>query len=204
MAILAPLSAFAGPNEIKVFTDEIANYGEHNLETHINRVSRAGPTANNRATPLQVMPEYSYGLWHNWEYSLQLQFAPERDRARTNGYRHELQYVAPHDDDSGFYWGANMELANLSRNGEPRVWNVEIQPILGYRGSKFGRIRGRNRNAPPAKIRTAALSRAIQTALFRSQLLPKMAPRSDAKPHGALISGNECLRFPLKTPLSAA
>src|SRR5229473_3396477 len=122
--------ATAAPNEIKVFTDELANYGEHTLETHVNKASRAGERLTNRRTPLRVMPEYSYGIWHNWEFSLQLPAAFRQDASSLEGYRAELQYVAPHDAVEGFYWGLNFELAKMERLGEPRFWNMEVIPIL--------------------------------------------------------------------------
>ena len=128
-----PLLAVAAPNEIKVFTDELAAYGEHTLETHMNKASRAGPTAQVRATPFQVMPEYSYGIWHNWELSFQLPASLEQDRLSGNGYRGELQYVAPHQENRGWYWGINVEIANAVLNGQQRVWNAEIVPIVGLR-----------------------------------------------------------------------
>ena len=83
------------------------------------------------------MPEYSYGFWRNWEFSLQLPVASQQDQVRTNGYRAELQYVAPHDEDEGFYWGMNLEFANLARNGEVRIWNLELMPILGLRVDRW-------------------------------------------------------------------
>lgn len=132
-----PLLAVAAPNEIKVFTDELAAYGKRTLETHANKASRAGPNAENKATPFQVMPEYSYGIWRNWEFSLQLPVAVQQDQLRTNGYRGELQYVAPHDADQGCYWGANFEFANHSRNGEQRLWNAELIPIFGLRVDRW-------------------------------------------------------------------
>jgi hypothetical protein len=92
-------AAFPAPNEVKVFTDELASYREHTLETHVNKA---------RSGPLRVMPEYSYGLWHNWEFSLQLPLAFTSQSANGEGYRAELQYVAPHDDERGFYWGINV------------------------------------------------------------------------------------------------
>jgi hypothetical protein len=110
--------AAAAPNEIKVFTDELAGYGGHTLETHVNKTSRAGPDADNRATPLQVMPEYSYGIWRNWEISFRLPFAVQQGQLRTNGYRGELQYVAPHDEEHGLYWGFNLELVNLAQRSQ--------------------------------------------------------------------------------------
>ena len=127
----------AAPEEIKVFTDELAGYGESTLETHANKASRAGPATANRRVPLQIMPEYSYGLWRNWEFSLQLPAAFGQDSAHLQGYRAELQYVAPHDPDGGFYWGMNLEVARISRLGEPSFWNVEVMPILGYRSERW-------------------------------------------------------------------
>ncbi len=128
--ISCPLAnnAAAAPNEIKIFTDELASYGEHTLETHVNKASR---------TPLQVMPEYSYGIWHDWEFSLQLPAAFGQDASRLEGYRTELQYVAPHDKDAGFYWGVNFELARIERPGDASFWNIELIPILGYRTERW-------------------------------------------------------------------
>src|SRR5437879_12632975 len=88
--------ATAAPNEIKIFTDELANYGEHTLETHVNKASSAGPRIENRRTPLQVMPEYSYGIRHDWEFSLQLPSVFGLEVHRLEGYRAALQYVEPY------------------------------------------------------------------------------------------------------------
>ena len=129
--------AVAAPNEIKVFTDELAGYGEHTLETHVNKASKAGPNPANRLTPIQAMPEYSYGIWKNWEFSLQLPAAFNDTASRVEGYRAELQYVVPHDDEEGFYWGINFELARTARLGEVSFWNIEFVPILGYRKDRW-------------------------------------------------------------------
>jgi len=116
--------SFAAPSEIKVFTDELARYREHTLETHVNKADTG---------PWRVMPEYSYGLWHDWEFSLQLPFAS----TSSEGYRAELQYIAPHDEARGLYWGINMELARVARRDEPEFWNVEVIPIVGWRGGRW-------------------------------------------------------------------
>ena len=118
---LAPAVAAAAPNEIKVFTDELAGFHEHTLEVHANRSART-----------RLMHEYSYGLLHDWEVSVQLPLALS-DGVRAEGYRAELQYVAPHDDQAGAYWGFNAELARVERLGEPHFQNAELIPILGVR-----------------------------------------------------------------------
>jgi hypothetical protein len=118
--VLVPASVAAAPNEIKVFTDELAKDGEHTFETHVNKASRGGA--------LQFMPEYSYGILRNWELSLQLPAAVDDGRLHAAGPRVELQYVAPHDDDEGFYWGFNIEVARRT---------LELVPILGYRYERW-------------------------------------------------------------------
>ena len=137
LGLFAPLSVLAAPNEIKVFSDELAAPGESTIETHVNKASRAGRRAGNQAAPLQIMPEYSYGIWKNWELSLQLPAAFQQSRLRSEGIRAEIQYVAPHDDDEGFYWGFNIEAARLTRIGDPSIWNLEMIPILGMRMDRW-------------------------------------------------------------------
>ena len=121
-------SVQAAPNEIKVFTDELARYRESTLETHVNKADSG---------PLRVMPEYSYGVWRNWEFSLQLPFALTTGSVTNEGYRAELQYIAPHDDESGIYWGINIEIARASRVHEPEFWNLEVIPIIGWRSGRW-------------------------------------------------------------------
>jgi hypothetical protein len=128
LLVLICVEARAAPNEIKVFTDELAPYGEQTLETHINK---------GRESPLRVMPEWSYGIAPQWELSLQLPFAFQSNRAADEGYRVELQYIAPHDDERGLYWGINVELGREARLDEPRFWNVEIMPIVGWRSERW-------------------------------------------------------------------
>ena len=133
----APGFVAAAPNEIKVFTDELARYREHTLELHVNKASGAGPKVEDRSTPLQIMPEYSYGIRRNWELSFQLPLAIDQGSSNLDGYRAELQYVAPHDEDEGFYWGFNVELARSERSGEESFWSAELIPILGYRAGRW-------------------------------------------------------------------
>ena len=102
LGLLAPPGVLAAPSEVKVFSDELAAPGESTLETHFNKASRAGRRADNQATPIQFMPEYSYGASKNWELSLQLPVAFEQSRLRSEGFRAEIQYVAPHDENDGF------------------------------------------------------------------------------------------------------
>lgn len=119
----------APPNEIKVFTDELASYRQHTLETHVNK--------GNASAPLQIMPEYSYGIHPNWELSLQLPFSFTTEQAKAEGYRVELEYIAPHNEETGLYWGINVEVARINRIDEQSYWNLELIPIVGYRRARW-------------------------------------------------------------------
>lgn len=124
LPLAAPLQAWAAPNEIKIFTDEIASPGEHTLEVHANRAP---------ATGYQVMPEYSYGASRGLELSAQLPVSGQRGSLHGDGYRGELQYVAPHDPAQGAYFGFNAELGREERRGDLHHWNLELIPIAAYR-----------------------------------------------------------------------
>lgn len=124
LPLVASLHAWAAPNEIKIFTDEIAAPGEHALEVHANRAPTSG---------YQVMPEYSYGVRPGWELSLQLPLSAEQGRVHGDGYRGEMQYVAPHDPAQGVYFGFNAELGREERRGDLQHWNLELIPILAWR-----------------------------------------------------------------------
>ena len=110
-----------------MFTDELAPYRGETLETHVNKA---------RTGPLRVMPEYSYGIWRDWELSLQLPLAFTSGPSVSEGYRAELQYIAPHAE-QGIYWGINFEVARDFRIEEERFWNVEIIPIAGWRSGRW-------------------------------------------------------------------
>jgi hypothetical protein len=129
LALLCPSAPTNGaPNEIKVFSDELAGRGQHTLEMHANKADSG---------PLRLMPEWSYGISPNWEASLQLPFALRSDYAASEGYRAELQYISPHDPDRGLYWGFNVELAREARLDERHFWNAEVIPIVGWRSERW-------------------------------------------------------------------
>jgi hypothetical protein len=125
--------AGAAPHEIKVFTDELAPEGEQTLEIHANVGRRPPDDPLSDAAVLQTMAEYSYGIWKNWEASLQLPTSLANGTGFWNGVRAELQYVAPHNTERGFYWGANFEVGYVAPVIGPRFVGIEFTPILGYR-----------------------------------------------------------------------
>ena len=89
----------------------------------------------------QGILELSYGVSEALEVSVQLPFSKEPG-FRANGANFELQYVAPHDNQTGPYWGARVEIGNARAALEPKMsLSLEARPIFGYRtGSWHGTL----------------------------------------------------------------
>lgn len=134
---LSSSSVIAAPSEVKIFTDELAELHEDSVEFHFNVARLRSPQPGIRQTVIQAMPEYSYGFAKNWEFSLQFPTGHYGGTWRSNGVRTELQYVAPHDDDDGAYWGINAELARNSFFQEGRSTTLEVIPIIGLRTDQW-------------------------------------------------------------------
>jgi len=134
---LSCIAAIAASSEVKVFTDELAELHEDSMEFHFNIKRLRNPSPGARQNVFQAMPEYSLGFARNWEFSLQFPTGRYGGNWRSNGVRTELQYVAPHDDDDGAYWGFNAELARNSFVDEGRSTTLEIIPIIGLRTDQW-------------------------------------------------------------------
>ena len=133
----APAFVAAAPNEIKVFTDELARYREHTLEIHVNQASSAGPKVEDRSTPLQIMPEYSYGIRRNWELSFQLPFAIEQGSSGVDGSGPSSSTWRRTTKTRGSIGASTSSFARNERSGEESFWSAELIPILGYRAGRW-------------------------------------------------------------------
>lgn len=131
--VAVPVSA--APDEIRVMTDDLTNRGDVSLEIHAASVrARTGATARHLG---QGLAELSYGLSETWEASVQLPVSREPGW-RSNGANLELQYVAPHDLETGPYWGARLEIGRARAPLEPQMTSsLELRPIFGYRGNRW-------------------------------------------------------------------
>lgn len=136
-ALFCALAASAAPNDIRVLNDDISETGSKNIEfqASIAKPSRISPLSSGLV--FQGLAELAYGFAEHWEVSAQVPVTRLNGAWHGSGINAELQYVAPHDDDDGFYWGARVELGYASPVGDKRSWQVEIRPILGYRFSDW-------------------------------------------------------------------
>lgn len=135
--------AFAAPDEIQVYTEEMDDPGQFGLELHVNysAVGKTQPAYSHQTPPnhvLQVTPEFSYGITPNLEAGLYVPFAIAPDgKSYENGLRGRLKYIAPRPDGSPFFWGLNVELGHSSARVSESQTTLEIRPIIGYRDKNW-------------------------------------------------------------------
>ncbi|HTH94453.1 MAG TPA: hypothetical protein VL550_04410 [Rhodocyclaceae bacterium] len=122
------------PADLRVLDDEVTEAGETEFE-FISTAARSPNKSLDRGTAYTSLAEISYGVAQNWELSLQLPAARMNDGWQTTGATLELQYVAPHNPERGFYWGGRTELGRDlgTDNDDPATWEWEMRSILGYR-----------------------------------------------------------------------
>ena len=141
--LLAPGAARAAPEEIQVYMDEMNRPGEVGLDLHLNEVlagdnARAYPGAEASLYRVRITPEFSLGLTKTLELGAYLPLATvARDGTlRVDGFKLRLKYLAPHKE-TGFYWGANLELGKVSRRLDVNPYNGELKLIGGWRQGRW-------------------------------------------------------------------
>ncbi len=130
LLLWAPIIEASG--EIKIFTNELPEAGEDSVEFHLSAARVRNRLPDQRAIPLRGLVEYAYGVTKHWGVALQLPVSQSDSRLRNDGVRLETQYVAPHDEGSGFYYGFRTEIARNRLRGEGDSTSAEFIPIVGY------------------------------------------------------------------------
>lgn len=143
LMLLTPAVARAAPEEIQVYMDEINRPGEIGLDVHVNHVLAGDgtpdyPGAESSLHRLRITPEFSLGLTKTLELGAYLPLATvaRNGVVRVDGFKLRLKYLAPHHD-TGFYWGANLELGKVSRRLDINPYNGELKLIGGWRKGRW-------------------------------------------------------------------
>lgn len=141
LLLLAPAAARASDEEIQVYMDEMNRTGIFGLDLHLNYVP-SGRHANvdyfgqeSSQGRFRVTPEWSYGLTPNIElgaYVPLMEIGPG-GRFEIGGVKGRVKWIAPHKEDSSFFWGANFELGRVRRSLDLNPWNAELKGIAGWR-----------------------------------------------------------------------
>ena len=166
-------SAISAPYELTVYSDDIASPGETEFETII---SLARPSSGNPLTGRvgQMLTEVSYGLAKNWAIGIDVVGVYSDPLHKMEGLALEVQYVAPHNKTSGWYWGIRSGIGRIASVYEDdTALSLELNPIIGYRGSHYRVIFNPSLEKP--------LSGKLSTTRFRpsSKFALKASPKDE-------------------------
>ena len=141
-------AAVAGDGDMRVLTDEITERGDVGIDLQLDLSGRPRNPELEGRDALNGLFELSYGIADEWEASLQLPVVREGGRSYLGGANLEFQYVASHDNTQGPYCGIRIEIGYAGRPGEPRSWQTEWRPILGYRHGDWHGVLNAGLHAP--------------------------------------------------------
>lgn len=134
LALVYTSIAFSAPHELRIYSDDMPNKGEAELELLMSVAKPKAMEGSLQGRVIQTLAEYSYGLGRGWSVGLQLPMSHSQGRDELNGLKAEVQFVAEHDAQHGGYWGVRGDLGYTSSPYEANGSNsLEINPILGYR-----------------------------------------------------------------------
>lgn len=133
----------AAPEEIQVYLDDLRAPGQLGVDVHNNFVvsGRSVPEYAGEQAPAKVYrltPEFAYGLTKTTELGVYLLSTRDRDgNLHGDGLKTRIKYIAPHDLDSGFFWGVNLEVGGSSKRVSQTRWNAEVKGIFGLRVDRW-------------------------------------------------------------------
>jgi hypothetical protein len=138
-ALAAPPPAYAAPEEIEVYQDDLKEPGKWGVDLHNSYVfsGRRTPDYPGEQPPGRVYrltPEFTYGLTPQLELGLYvLTSRNAQGDFHADGSKVRIRYIAPHDAQAGFFWGGNVEVGSTSRRVSETRWTAELKGIFGYR-----------------------------------------------------------------------
>ncbi|NNM83195.1 MAG: hypothetical protein HKL98_11415 [Burkholderiales bacterium] len=135
--------AFAAPEEIQVYMDEMDAPGQFGLDVHNNTVlSGSGASDYPGAVPpvhvYRMTPEFSYGLTENFELGAYfLSSYSATTGPAYDGTKLRIKYIATKEPGQTDFWGANLEVGKLATAVSQAPWNAELKGIYGFRQGKW-------------------------------------------------------------------
>ena len=139
VALTISTISMAAPEEIQVYMDDMSSPGQFGLDIHNNYVTSGGnqpayPGALPTLHQYRLTPEFYYGLTDDLELGFYVLTAHAADNiSYVEGEKARIKYIAPHNANSGAFWGVNLEVGRTSLLASPTPWNAEIKGIWGYR-----------------------------------------------------------------------
>ncbi len=135
--------AWAAPEEIQVYMDEMNAPREFGLDVHNSYVFSGGsvpdyPGAQAPRHVFRLTPEFSYGLTPYLELGAYVLFSRDsRGNSAIDGQKLRLKYIAPKNPDQAYFVGANLEIGKVAQRIDENPWNGELKGIFGYRTDRW-------------------------------------------------------------------
>ncbi len=131
--------AWAAPEEIQVYMDEMDAPGQFGLDVHVNDVpSSSVPPQYAGQLPsahlFRVTPEFSWGWTPDIELGAYLLTTTDvQAGTQVDGEKFRIKYIAPRTPDQTWFWGGNFEIGRVSQLLDINPWNAELKGIIGDR-----------------------------------------------------------------------
>lgn len=135
--------AFAAPEEIQVYMDELNDPGEVGLDIHNNYVMSGSPGADYQGQQpslhrYRVTPEFSLGLTRSLELGAYLPLATiDRRGLFVDGVKLRLKWLAPRNEGQRWFWGLNFELGKEGHRLDENPYNAELKGIAGLHSGRW-------------------------------------------------------------------
>jgi hypothetical protein len=137
-AAVCTSEAFAAPYELRVYSDDIPDKGDAEIELIMSVAKPKYLTDGPRGQVFQTLVEYGYGLGNGWSVGVELPMSHVDGQRKLNGLKLEAQFVAKHNAAQGSYWGVRSDVGYSSSPYEEQGSNsLDINPIFGYRWSTW-------------------------------------------------------------------
>ena len=141
--VLKSAACLAAPEEIQVYLDDVTQPGRFGTDLHNNFVisGSSTPDYEGAIAPRHVYrftPEFYYGVNNTLELGLYLLTTTRPGFvSQYEGEKVRVKYIAPHDEERGSFWGANLEIGKTSIRVSEAPWNAELKGIYGFRADRW-------------------------------------------------------------------
>ena len=136
----APVPAFATPEEIQVYRDEVTPL--HRFGAEVNQsyvasgpVEDVGPIA--QVGLYRLTPEIDYGFAPQWEVGGLLETTVRDNAFDAHGIKAHVRWIAPRPEDQPWYFGFNAEVGWTDRHLDEKPWTAEFRAIAGWEGKRW-------------------------------------------------------------------
>lgn len=145
MTLLAAATApcLAADEEIQVYLDDRRSPGQFGVDVHNNYVFRGRrqaeyPGEQPPGRVYRLTPEFTYGLSNTLELGMYvLTTRSAQGDWHGDGVKLRVKYIAPHDDQAGWFWGGNLEIGRTDLQVSETPWNGQLKGIVGWRGGPW-------------------------------------------------------------------